>query len=123
MNFFKQRYKYIVFLWIAVFAGTFFKSNINTKSHEEAIHVESAKDFEKFFQEQDDFIEKHTVNFIHASAKYTPSSKKIYYCDGREYCSNMTSCEEAKYFLKHCPHSKMDGDGDGVPCESQWCGH
>jgi hypothetical protein len=43
-------------------------------------------------------------------------------CDGRQYCSQMTSCEEATYFLQHCPDTKMDGDGDGVPCERQWCG-
>jgi hypothetical protein len=33
----------------------------------------------------------------------------------------MTSCAEATYFLKHCPNTKMDGDHDGIPCESQWC--
>lgn len=44
-----------------------------------------------------------------------------YSCDGRRYCSQMTSCEEATYFLRHCPETEMDGDGDGVPCESQWC--
>jgi len=42
-------------------------------------------------------------------------------CDGRRYCSQMTSCEEAKYFLRNCPDTEMDGDHDGVPCESQWC--
>jgi hypothetical protein len=42
-------------------------------------------------------------------------------CDGRTYCSQMTSCEEAKFFLENCPGVKMDGDNDGVPCESQWC--
>lgn len=42
-------------------------------------------------------------------------------CDGRLHCSQMTSCSEAKLFLKHCPGVKMDGDGDGVPCEQQWC--
>jgi Excalibur calcium-binding domain len=42
-------------------------------------------------------------------------------CDGRIYCSQMTSCEEATYFLKNCPGVKMDGDHDGVPCERQWC--
>jgi excalibur calcium-binding domain-containing protein len=42
-------------------------------------------------------------------------------CDGREYCSQMTSCEEAEYFLENCPNVKMDGGGDGVPCEKQWC--
>ena len=42
-------------------------------------------------------------------------------CDGRAYCSQMTSCAEATYFLKNCPGVKMDGNGDGVPCEQQWC--
>ena len=44
-------------------------------------------------------------------------------CDGRIYCSQMTSCEEAEYFLENCPGVKMDGEGDGVPCERRWCGH
>jgi len=44
-----------------------------------------------------------------------------YQCDGREYCSQMTSCEEATYFINNCPNTKMDGDHDGVPCERQWC--
>lgn len=47
--------------------------------------------------------------------------KAGYRCDGRTYCSQMTSCNEAKFFLKNCPGTKMDGDGDGVPCEKQWC--
>lgn len=42
-------------------------------------------------------------------------------CDGRQHCSQMTSCAEATQFLRHCPGMKMDGDGDGVPCETQWC--
>ena len=42
-------------------------------------------------------------------------------CDGRQHCSQMTSCAEAKYFLQNCPGVKMDGDGDGVPCEEQLC--
>jgi len=44
-----------------------------------------------------------------------------YSCNGKIYCSEMTSCEEATYYQRHCPGTKMDGDGDGVPCESQWC--
>lgn len=42
-------------------------------------------------------------------------------CDGRTSCSQMTSCAEATYFIRNCPNTKMDGNGDGVPCESQWC--
>jgi Excalibur calcium-binding domain len=44
-----------------------------------------------------------------------------YRCDGRKYCSQMTSCAEAKYFLSNCPGVQMDGNNDGVPCERQWC--
>lgn len=43
-------------------------------------------------------------------------------CDGRTHCSQMTSCSEATHFLRHCPGTQMDGDGDGIPCEQQWCG-
>jgi cold shock CspA family protein len=46
---------------------------------------------------------------------------KLYQCDGRQHCSQMNSCEEAKYFLKNCPDPKMDGDHDGIPCEQDLC--
>jgi micrococcal nuclease len=42
-------------------------------------------------------------------------------CDGRTHCSQMRSCEEAKFFLANCPGTQMDGNKDGVPCERQWC--
>ena len=42
-------------------------------------------------------------------------------CDGRQYCSQMTSCAEATFFLKNCSGVQMDGNHDGVPCEQQWC--
>lgn len=42
-------------------------------------------------------------------------------CEGKQYCSQMTSCKEARFYLKNCPNVKIDGNNDGVPCESQWC--
>lgn len=42
-------------------------------------------------------------------------------CDGRTHCAQMRSCAEATYFLTHCPGVAMDGNGDGIPCERQWC--
>lgn len=58
-------------------------------------------------------------------ASLAPSAQNVqsapFSCDGRTYCSEMRSCEEAKYFLNNCPNTKMDGDHDGIPCESQWC--
>ncbi len=57
-----------------------------------------------------------------AVTRKAQKSKTSYQCDGRIYCSQMTSCEEAEFFITHCPGTKMDGDHDGNPCESQWCG-
>lgn len=48
-------------------------------------------------------------------------ARSAFQCDGRQHCSQMTSCQEAQQFLKNCPGMKMDGDGDGIPCEEQWC--
>jgi len=50
------------------------------------------------------------------------NEKKEYKCDGRKHCSEMTSCEEAIFFINNCPDTKMDGDNDGKPCERD-CGH
>lgn len=49
------------------------------------------------------------------------SYEQNYSCDGRQYCSQMKSCEEATFFIENCPNTKMDGNHDGVPCERQWC--
>jgi len=32
----------------------------------------------------------------------------------------MKSYDEVVFFIDNCPGTKMDGDGDGVPCESQF---
>ena len=49
------------------------------------------------------------------------SNSQQFKCDGRTQCSQMTSCEEATYFLRQFPNTQMDGDNDGKPCEQQWC--
>lgn len=39
-------------------------------------------------------------------------------CAAKRYCSQMTSCAEAEYFLRQCGVATLDRDGDGVPCEA-----
>jgi len=39
-------------------------------------------------------------------------------CDGRQHCSQMTSREEAEFFVRNCPDTMMDGDHDLNPCEN-----
>jgi endonuclease YncB( thermonuclease family) len=43
-------------------------------------------------------------------------------CGSKRYCREMVSCEEAKLYLTQCGLSRLDKDGDEVPCESL-CGH
>lgn len=39
-------------------------------------------------------------------------------CGSKRYCREMTSCAEAKFYLQQCGRSSLDGDRDGVPCNS-----
>lgn len=39
-------------------------------------------------------------------------------CGNKDFCKQMTSCDEAKFYLKHCGVAKLDGDGDGLPCDN-----
>ena len=52
----------------------------------------------------------------------TNSNPNGYRCDGRVHCSEMNSREEARWFVRNCPGTKMDGNNDGEPCErdSRW---
>jgi len=38
-------------------------------------------------------------------------------CSGKRYCREMTSCDEAKFYLNTCGVGSLDGNKDGVPCE------
>lgn len=86
-------------------------SNENTLSHQEVKTLEVAPES----------IETTPISSDAALPKSEPYVESSYHCDGRQHCSQMTSCEEAEFFIKNCPDTKMDGDNDGIPCESQWC--
>lgn len=55
------------------------------------------------------------------ASSFSPPTDHGFRCDGRTHCSQMTSCAEARYFLRNCPNVQMDGNHDGDPCEQQWC--
>jgi micrococcal nuclease len=39
-------------------------------------------------------------------------------CGKKLHCSEMSSCEEAKFYLTQCGVKSLDSNGDGTPCES-----
>lgn len=55
------------------------------------------------------------------SNKPVAKHPSMFECDGRTQCGQMSSCEEAKFFLAHCPNQQTDADANGVPCEKVLC--
>jgi hypothetical protein len=47
-----------------------------------------------------------------------PGNKSNRSCGAKKTCGQMASCEEAMFYLTQCGLSRLDGDSDGVPCES-----
>lgn len=45
------------------------------------------------------------------------ASSSHFICGGKRYCREMSHCDEAKFYLRQCGLSRIDGDGDGIPCE------
>ena len=42
----------------------------------------------------------------------------LFRCGAKRTCRDMASCEEAKFYLKVCGLQRLDGDGNGIPCET-----
>lgn len=53
-----------------------------------------------------------------AVAQTVTTSAAGFTCAGKRFCKQMTSCEEAKFYLRTCGIYRLDRDGDGIPCES-----
>lgn len=58
-----------------------------------------------------------TAQAIRLAARGTSTPVPTYSC-GKRLCRQMTSCAEAVFTLRQCGVSRLDGDGDGKPCES-----
>ena len=106
----------------------------DTSSHKEVagyqLKMQNKKQTEKNISKKDEDLEllklieevREERRISHTKYLQKNTSRSHYSCDGRKWCSQMHSCEEAKFFSTHCSDT-MDGDNDGIPCESQWCRH
>ena len=119
-NIFSRKRLFVLFFLGILFTYSDFFKNDNIQYEEKHVFVENTfkdKEFNEFQEKQDNFTDgikiKEDIKDLTWDNKYK--------CDGRQYCSQMQSCDEAKYFIEHCPNTKMDGDNDGIPCEKQWC--
>lgn len=72
------------------------------------------------FSTQDSTIPASVYKIV--SARDALSSDPKFQCTSeKNSCSKMTSCAEALFHKERCKVPDMDGDGDGIPCEKQWC--
>jgi len=44
--------------------------------------------------------------------------EKGFECGNKRYCREMSSCQEAMFYFRVCGLYYLDGDGDGIPCET-----
>jgi endonuclease YncB( thermonuclease family) len=56
---------------------------------------------------------RHKRKPVASVAPSTPGA-----CGMKSTCGEMSSCAEARFYLKSCGIHRLDGDGDGTPCES-----
>jgi deoxyribonuclease-1 len=47
-----------------------------------------------------------------------PVTTEGFKCGTKRYCKEMSSCEEAQFYLKECGLKSLDRDKDSVPCEA-----
>jgi len=89
---------------------------ISNTDYETPINDESVEYHSRYEKQISRHKSDKNINKVNLERNLLPSFR----CDGREHCSQMHSYEEAKYFITHCPNTKMDGDNDGIPCERQF---
>ena len=95
------------------------------KENQDVIGMEKKKikEWNRMVEMTKTFLDWLILNPIETIAEpSTNSNRNGYRCDGRVHCSEMNSREEARWFVRNCPGTKMDGNNDGEPCErdSRW---
>lgn len=51
------------------------------------------------------------------AATSTPATVRDAACGNKHHCEQMSSCDEAYFYLQQCGIKTLDGNADGVPCE------
>ncbi|MBP6116952.1 MAG: thermonuclease family protein [Neisseriaceae bacterium] len=75
------------------------------------------QDWRKGYRLQDGRANVVASEHTRVRASKQKAAKANFACGTKQYCKEMQSCEEARYFLNVCQVKSLDGDGNGVPCE------
>ena len=69
-------------------------------------------------QDRERRIGNERAHMAAAAGEKSPQVQR-FQCTGKKHCSQMNSCAEARFYIQECPDTRMDGDGDGQPCEDR----
>lgn len=61
---------------------------------------------------------KRPASFSQFGEGASAGGSSAFSCSTLKSCRQMSNCAEAKFQLQQCHNSRIDGDGDGVPCEA-----
>lgn len=57
-------------------------------------------------------------NFRKETPNNTAPAQPKFSCGTKRLCKDMSSCEEATFYLKQCDLKSLDSNQDGIPCEA-----
>ncbi|MDO9233056.1 MAG: thermonuclease family protein [Methylotenera sp.] len=63
-------------------------------------------------------VKPETFERARVRLKASAKSGEGFSCGSKNYCREMSSCAEARFYLTQCGLNKLDRDRDGVPCEA-----
>jgi cold shock CspA family protein len=116
-------YSLVIFIVAIILVGSFILLKYSSLGVDKVSEQPNSLEVTNSIERAKDFQIKSLKSLPPTGVFENLNSNEAFQCSGKTSCSQMTSCAEATYYLNHCPGSVMDGDGDGIPCEDQWCGH
>lgn len=101
-----------------VSAGFAWQYKIYSKDTEYFDLEKSARDARRGLWQEEAPVAPWEWRKVQRQASISQPTGEDFTCGSKRYCKEMKSCAEAKYFLKECGLSRLDGNNDGVPCEA-----
>ena len=112
---------FVIPLVFLVTLGAYGYGEYTSRVNPQTVPEAQSSDTVSAAESSDPVTAAESIDTVTAAEPSVPVASASFNCDGRTHCSQMTSCAEAEFFLRHCPNVEMDGNHDGEPCEQQWC--
>lgn len=91
------------------------KTNIKVDKEEE---ITTPQKLEDNVPKNDILKTKEIPIPIEPTKSVNPIIPETFSCQGKTKCGEMVSCSEAYFYLQTCGVNRLDGDKDGIPCET-----